>query len=140
MLQRRRALIFVTALFGAALLLSYLSHGTGVVRNDPARNIWIPSELTMPLQLRVAYNDRQIFFRYRWPAKEPHVFADCHGDDGKGDDESPDIVKLTEKEFVKAIHEYQSGARTKDAKMARAAKKLSAAEVANLAAYYETLK
>ena len=65
MLQRRRALIFVTALFGAALLLSYLSHGTGVVRNDTARNIWIPSELTMPLQLRVAYNDRQIFFRYR---------------------------------------------------------------------------
>jgi Ethylbenzene dehydrogenase len=76
MLQRRRALIFVTALFGAALLLSYLSHGTGVVRNDPARNIWIPSELTMPLQLRVAYNDRQIFFRYRWPAQQPHVFAD----------------------------------------------------------------
>jgi cytochrome c553 len=73
-------------------------------------------------------------------AKAEEVCADCHGDDGKGDDESPDIVKLTEKEFVKAIHEYQSGARTKDAKMARAAKKLSAAEVANLAAYYETLK
>ncbi len=76
MLQRRRALIIVTSLFSAALLLSYLSHGTGVVRNDPARNIWIPSELTMPLQLQVAYNDRQIFFRYRWPAQEPHVLAD----------------------------------------------------------------
>lgn len=76
MLQRRRALAFVTALFCAALLLSYLSHGTGVVRNDPARNIWIPGELTMPLQLQVAYDDEQIFFRYRWPAKEPHVYTD----------------------------------------------------------------
>ena len=68
------------------------------------------------------------------------VCADCHGDDGKGDDESPDIVKLSTKEFVKAIEEYQSGARTKDPKMARAAKKLSAAQVADLAAYYQTLK
>ncbi len=73
-------------------------------------------------------------------AKAEEVCADCHGDDGKGDDESPDIVKLTEKEFVKAMHDYQSGARTKNAKMGRAAKKLSAAEVANLAAFYETLK
>ncbi len=38
------------------------------------------------------------------------------------------------------MQDYQSGARTKDAKMGRAAKRLSAAEVANLAAYYETLK
>lgn len=76
MLQRRRALAVVTALFCAALLLSYLSHGTGVVRNDPARNIWIPGELTMPLQLQVAYDDEQVFFRYRWPAKEPHVYTD----------------------------------------------------------------
>ena len=73
-------------------------------------------------------------------AKAEEVCADCHGDDGKGDDESPDIVKLTAKEFVKAMEDYQSGARTKNAKMGRAAKKLSAAEVATLAAYYETLK
>jgi cytochrome c553 len=73
-------------------------------------------------------------------AKAEEVCADCHGEDGKGDDESPDIVKLTEKEFIKAMEEYQSGVRTKNAKMARAAKKLSAAEVADLAAYYETLK
>jgi cytochrome c553 len=73
-------------------------------------------------------------------AKAEEVCADCHGDDGTGDDESPDIVKLTTKEFVKAMEEYQSGARTKSPKMARAAKKLSADEVANLAAYYGTLK
>ncbi len=73
-------------------------------------------------------------------AKAEEACADCHGDDGKGDDESPDIVKLTAKEFVKAMEEYQSGARTKSQKMTKAAKKLSAAEVANVAAYYETLK
>ena len=30
-------------------------------------------------------------------AKAEEVCADCHGDDGKGDDESPDIVELTAK-------------------------------------------
>ena len=66
--------------------------------------------------------------------------ADCHGDDGKGDDENPDIAKLSEKEFVKAMEEYQKGVRTKSPKMTKAAKKLSAADVANVAAYYQTLK
>jgi cytochrome c553 len=73
-------------------------------------------------------------------AKADEVCADCHGDDGTGDDDSPDIVKLSGKEFVKAMEEYQNGVRTKSPKMARAAKKLSAAEVADLAAYYQTLK
>ena len=77
-------------------------------------------------------------------AKAEEVCADCHGDDGKGDDESPDIVKLTEKEFVTAMQEFQSGKRNEPDKMAqkmvRAAKRLSAADVANLAAYYKTLK
>lgn len=73
-------------------------------------------------------------------AKAEEVCSDCHGEDGKGDDESPDIVKLTAKEFQTAMDEYRSGARTKDAKMARAAKRLTPAEVANLVAYYETLK
>jgi cytochrome c553 len=72
-------------------------------------------------------------------AKAEEVCADCHGDDGTGDDDNPDIAKLTEKEFLKAMDEYQKGVRTKSPKMARAAKKLSAEEVANLAAYYQTL-
>ena len=76
MLRRRTAILVVTGMFFAALLLSLLTHSTGVVRNDPARNIWIPAELTMPLQLQVAFNDTQIYFRYRWPAKEPHVLTD----------------------------------------------------------------
>ena len=66
--------------------------------------------------------------------------VDCHGDDGKGDDESPEIAGLSVEKFTKAIHEYQDGTRTKNAKMAKEAKKLSAADVANLAAYYSSLK
>jgi cytochrome c553 len=77
-------------------------------------------------------------------AKAEEVCADCHGDDGTGDDESPDIATLTEKEFVTAMQEFQSGKRNDPGKMAqkmvRAAKRLSAEDVANLAAYYQTLK
>jgi cytochrome c553 len=73
-------------------------------------------------------------------ATAEEVCADCHGDDGTGDDDNPDIAKLSEKEFVKAMEEYQKGVRTKSPKMARAAKKLSAEEVANLAAHYQSLK
>ena len=60
------------------------------------------------------------------------VCVDCHGDDGKGDDESPDITlaSLSTKEFVQAMQDYQSGKRTKAPKMGRAAKKLSAQQVA----------
>ena len=73
-------------------------------------------------------------------AKAEEVCADCHGDDGKGDDESPDIAKLSKKEFLEAMQEYRTDVRTKHAKMARAAKRLSADDVANLAEYYQTLK
>jgi len=77
-------------------------------------------------------------------ARAEESCVDCHGDDGKGDDESPDIVKLTQKEFVTAMQEFQSGKRNEPGKMAqkmvREAKKLSAQDIANLAAYYQTLK
>jgi hypothetical protein len=76
MRRRETALLLVTGLFGAGLLLALLTHSTGVVRNDASRNLWIPDELTLPLQLQVAYNDRQVFFRYRWPARQPHVVTD----------------------------------------------------------------
>jgi hypothetical protein len=76
MLRRGTAILVVAGLFVAALLLGLYTHSTGVVRNDAARNIWIPSELTMPLQLQVAFNDTQVFFHYRWPAQQPHVLTD----------------------------------------------------------------
>jgi hypothetical protein len=76
MRRRGTALLVVTGVFLGSLLLALLTHSTGVVRNDATRNLWIPDELTLPLQLQVAYNDRQAFFRYRWPARQPHVVAD----------------------------------------------------------------
>ena len=75
-------------------------------------------------------------------AKAEEVCIDCHGDDGTGDDETPDITpaSLSHAEFLQSMQDYRSGKRTKDAKMARAAKKLTTAEVENLAAYFATLK
>ncbi|MCM2313167.1 MAG: ethylbenzene dehydrogenase-related protein [Steroidobacteraceae bacterium] len=76
MLRPRTALVAITGLFFVGLVLSVFTHSHGVLRNDPARSVWIPDERTMPLQLQVAYNDRQVFFRYRWPAARPHVYTD----------------------------------------------------------------
>jgi len=64
------------ALFVAALGVAWLFHGTGVVHNDLARNIYIPEELTMPLQVKAEYNRDRIFFRYRWPARQPSLYHD----------------------------------------------------------------
>lgn len=59
-----------------ALGLAWVTQGSGVIGNDPQRNIAIPDELTMPLQVQAAYNDSHIFFRYRWPAERPHILHD----------------------------------------------------------------
>lgn len=66
--------------------------------------------------------------------------ADCHGDDGAGDADYPAIAGLSVEKFTKAMQEYQNGTRTKSPKMAKEAKKLSAAQIADLAAYYSKLK
>jgi len=73
----KKALLYLSiAIFLGVLGLSWLTHGTGVVNNDIARNIFIPKELTMPLQVKAAYNDREMFFRYRWPARQPSIYHD----------------------------------------------------------------
>ncbi|MEQ6916254.1 ethylbenzene dehydrogenase-related protein [Halomonas aquatica] len=59
-----------------ALGLAWVTQGSGVIENDLDRNISIPDELTMPLQVQAAYNDEQMFFRYRWPADQAHVYHD----------------------------------------------------------------
>jgi cytochrome c553 len=66
--------------------------------------------------------------------------VDCHGDDGKGDDDNPKIAGMSVEKFTKAMGEYQAGTRTKSQKMIKEAKKLSAQDIADLAAYYTTLK
>ncbi|MFN4130045.1 MAG: ethylbenzene dehydrogenase-related protein [Paracoccaceae bacterium] len=71
-------------LFAGALLYSWITHGTGVVQNDPERNISIPEQLTVPLQVQAAYNDSTMFMRYRWPSERPGIFHDVlRYEDGK---------------------------------------------------------
>ena len=66
--------------------------------------------------------------------------ADCHGDDGMGDDDYPAIAGMSVEKFTKAMQEYQNGTRTKNPKMTKEAKKLSAVQIADLSAYYAKLK
>lgn len=65
-----------TALFAGLLVLGWATHGTGTVRNDPERNIFIPDELTSELQVKATYDGTRIWFRYRWPAARPDIFND----------------------------------------------------------------
>ena len=74
--MRYKLLAAATAVFLAVLALSWVFHGTGVVKNDLARNIFVPEELTMPLQVKAAFDGEKIFFRYRWPARQPHIYHD----------------------------------------------------------------
>ena len=65
--------------------------------------------------------------------------TDCHGDNGKGDKDTPSIAGMSPEEFTKAMKEYQSGVRTKSKKMTKSANKVSDDDMADLAAYYATL-
>ena len=65
-----------TAVFTGLLVLGWVTHGTGVVRDDPERNIVIPDELMTQLQVKAAYDGENIYFRYRWPAERPMLFDD----------------------------------------------------------------
>jgi hypothetical protein len=73
----KRTLLYVSILVFVGMLgVSWLTHGTGVVRNDVARNVYVPDELTMRLQVKAAYNGREMFFRYRWPTRQPSIYHD----------------------------------------------------------------
>lgn len=74
--MKRTLLYLSVAIFLAVLALSWFTHGTGVIRNDVSRNIFIPDVLTMRLQVKAAYNGRDMFFRYRWPAKQASIYHD----------------------------------------------------------------
>ncbi|TAN56058.1 MAG: hypothetical protein EPN26_04360 [Rhodospirillales bacterium] len=66
----------------AALGAAWLFNGQGVIRNDPDRHIYIPDELTVPLQVRAAYNGERIFFQYRWPSQRPGIHMDAYKFEG----------------------------------------------------------
>ena len=81
---RVKGLVAALALFGGGLLLSWFTHGNGVVHDDLKRNISIPKQLTVPLQVQAAYNGTDMFFRYRWPSEKPGIFHDVvKFEDGK---------------------------------------------------------
>ncbi len=66
--------------------------------------------------------------------------VDCHGEDGKGDADFPSVVGMSVADFTRAMKEYQDGTRKDSPKMTKEAKKLNDAQIADLAAYYATLK
>lgn len=74
--MNNRNLAIAAVLFSGALLVSWFTHGTGVVADDPDRNISIPAQRLVPLRVQAAYNDSTLFFRYRWPAQRPGIFHD----------------------------------------------------------------
>jgi hypothetical protein len=80
--MRRVGLFAGLVVFVGALALSWLTHGSGVVRNDPERHISIPAALTVPLTVQVAHDGTDIWFRYRWPAPNAGIFHDMLRFDG----------------------------------------------------------
>ena len=73
---RTKYLAVSTALFSGLLVLGWVTHGTGIVKDDPERNIVIPDELTSQLQVKATYDGEKIWFRYRWPVDRPSLFND----------------------------------------------------------------
>lgn len=82
--MKRYSLSLSLALFVGILAVTWVTQGSGVIRNDLSRNIFIPAELTMSLQVKAAYNGRNMFFRYRWPSERPGIYHDMlKFEDGK---------------------------------------------------------
>lgn len=65
--------------------------------------------------------------------------AKCHGADGKGKAKNPPIVGMDEATAAAKLRAYKTGEK-KNAMMEMAVKKLSDADIDNLAAYVATLK
>ena len=63
--------------------------------------------------------------------------ADCHGDDGKGDEDVPAIAGMDAAEHAKKLADYKSGA--VESEMADYVGDLSEQDMTDLAAYYATL-
>jgi cytochrome c553 len=64
--------------------------------------------------------------------------ADCHGDDGMGDEDIPGIAGMDAAKHAKALADFKSGA-VEGEDMADIAADLSDQDMADIAAYYATL-
>ena len=66
--------------------------------------------------------------------------ADCHGDDGLGDDDVPPVAGLEAAKIRKELADFKSGARVDEYEdMVDTAADLSEQDIADLAAYFSTL-
>jgi len=65
--------------------------------------------------------------------------AGCHGANGEGKDKNPPLAGKSEDELVQALKDYKSGKR-QNGVMKTFASKLSDKEMADVAAYYSSLK
>ncbi len=66
--------------------------------------------------------------------------ADCHGDDGRGDEDIPAIAGMDAQDQFKELLDFKSGARVdEDEDMVDSVEDLSEQDLADLAAYFATL-
>jgi hypothetical protein len=56
-----------------------------IIRDDPQRNIQIPKTLMHKMEVKAAYNDKTMFFRFKLPTDEPSWYHDywLYQDDGR---------------------------------------------------------
>ena len=66
--------------------------------------------------------------------------ADCHGDDGLGDEDVPAIAGMDAAEQLKELMDFKSGAREdEEGDMTDSVEDLSEQDMADIAAYFATL-
>ena len=65
--------------------------------------------------------------------------ADCHGDDGKGDEDIPGIAGMDPAKHVKALADFKSGA-VESEDMADYVEDMSDQDMKDIAAYFATLE
>jgi cytochrome c553 len=65
--------------------------------------------------------------------------AGCHGANGQGVAPNPPLAGMSEAQFIQAIDDYKTGKRN-NAVMKALSTPLSTQDIANLAAYYASLK
>ncbi len=55
-----------------------------VVRNDPSRKIEVPEQLLWPMNVKAAFNDSTMYFRFELPTPEPSWYHDYWVYEGDG--------------------------------------------------------
>ena len=66
--------------------------------------------------------------------------ADCHGEDGMGDEDNPKLAGMDEAEQIAALKAFASGERVDELEMmGDIASELSEQDMADLAAHYKSL-